>query len=177
MIRIARDPEQRRFGRISLLTALAAGMVAFGTCLYLRQPFTPEPPMRTLMDYPVLWVCRSNPAHRLTAPGRFDPLPCPLCDSPCDILLRFRCPTHKEDVDVYVQFGRADDGAPGSAVTERVATYRYESPGAWHESPDGRVPCPVTGCGTAMVRPHEAWSERALRERPLAPSAGPTPAP
>jgi hypothetical protein len=175
MIRIARDPEQRRFARISLLTALAAGLVAFGTCLYLRYPDPPAPAMRTLTDYPVLWVCRSDPAHRLTANGRFDPLPCPQCNAPCDILLRYRCPKHRQNLDVFVQFARGepDDGPEG----ERVASYRFETTGPWRSSPEGLVPCPVTGCGTPMVRPHEAWSQRALRERPLAPTQPSSPSP
>lgn len=154
MVRIAWQPEQRRFARISLLTALLAGLGAFGMCAYLRSPPIPAARMRTLTDYPVQWVCSTNSAHRVTAPGRYEPLPCPKCGAPSDILLSYTCRVHaRPAVDVYVQFARAPDG-------ERVTRYRFDQHEAWRDSADGRVPCPVEGCTEFMIRPPASWAAR-----------------
>jgi hypothetical protein len=154
MVRAAPNQEQVRTARGSLLGAAGAALIILVLWFSLRTPAEPVARQRTLVDTPVEWVCARDKEHHFRANGRYEPLPCRVCDGQCFIRLRYACPVHGE-FESLVQIQRVD-AADKPEGAERVAFYRYPR-GEW-QACDGRVPCPVAGC-TERTRPAKgAWS-------------------
>lgn len=146
MVRAAPDKEQIRTTRISLITALGAGVVVFAIWLSMRESPAPAARQRTLADVEVEWVCDKVVSHRKRARGGYTTIPCPQCDGQCHLSFVFECPVHgsfRALVDMNPPDPESDSPANRR---ERVVRFRYESStGPWRFT-DGVVPCPVAGC-------------------------------
>lgn len=162
MVRAASDQQQTRGARISLLSALFAGVVIVVAWMSLRQSPPPKPTQRSLVNCRVPWVCERDPAHQFVDYGRFEPMPCRICGGRCYIQLRYVCPVHEREFDAFVQFERIEDDESASAARERVCLYRYDSASQWQQT-SGNVPCPVSGCTAETRRPNTSWSEQSHR--------------
>ncbi len=160
MVRAARDQEQLRTARISLIWAIGAGTVAISIWLYMKDPPREIPKQRMLSTYPVLWVCENNPQHMFVANGRFEPLPCRECNGRCYIQLEYVCPEHGE-FKVFVQFQRLETEDPASDhVREQISKYRYNVDSPWQTCEKGTIPCPKSGCSANTRQPTTSWIPR-----------------
>lgn len=160
MVRTAPDREQVVTTRLSVMTAVVAGLIVFAVWAWLERRPQVHSARRAIADVEVQWVCSDNPHHRRSARGGYEPVPCPVCGAPCFMAFTFVCPVHRERFEAMVKIAR--DPSRTSAG-ERITAYRILAPGeTWHDS-DGHVRCPVPGCNKTAERPRPSWKHRSVQ--------------